>query len=120
MGGVSGGLRGATLEGRRGEILGIAGLIGSGRTELLRTLFGLEKAHAGKITVLGQELPLRATPESRMARGMGYLSEDRKAEGLALALSVADNITLTNLASCSRGGWMDMLYQQKQAQDRAD
>ncbi len=113
-------LRGATLQVRRGEILGIAGLIGSGRTELLRTLFGLEKAHAGKITVLGQELPLRATPESRMARGMGYLSEDRKAEGLALALSVADNITLTNFASCSRWGWIDLLEQQKQAQDRAD
>jgi ribose transport system ATP-binding protein len=110
------GLRDASLEVRRGEILGIAGLIGSGRSELLRTLFGLEEAGAGKITAREHKLPLRASPQSRMARGLGYLSEDRKGEGLALALSVADNITLTNFASCSRRGWIDLRQQQEQAQ----
>jgi ribose transport system ATP-binding protein len=114
------GLGSASLELRRGEILGIAGLIGSGRTELLRALFGLDKAGAGEITALGRPLSLRGSPRSRIDRGIGYLSEDRKGEGLALPLSVADNITLTNFASCSRRGWIDLAKQQKQARERAD
>jgi len=114
------GLRSAGFEVRQGEILGIAGLIGSGRTELLRALFGLDKAGTGEITAMGRPLPLRGSPRSRIARGIGYLSEDRKGEGLALPLSLADNITLTNLASCSRRGWIDLRKQQKQARERAD
>jgi ribose transport system ATP-binding protein len=114
------GLSSAGFEARRGEILGIAGLIGSGRTELLRSLFGLDKAGAGEITAMGRPLPLRGSPRSRIARGIGYLSEDRKGEGLALPLSLADNITLTNFASCSRRGWIDLGKQQRQAQERAD
>jgi ribose transport system ATP-binding protein len=113
-------LRKAGFQLRRGEILGIAGLIGSGRTELLRALFGLQKARTGDITLLGQRLPLRGDPESRISRGMGYLSEDRKREGLALSLSLADNITLTRFDSCSRWGWIDLGKQAKQAQDRAN
>jgi ribose transport system ATP-binding protein len=114
------GLRSASFEVRRGEILGIAGLIGSGRTELLRALFGLDNAGIGEITALGHELPLRGSPRERIARGLGYLSEDRKGEGLALPLSLADNITLTNFASCSRRGWIDLKKQQQQAQERAE
>src|SRR5205807_953234 len=100
----------------RGEILGIAGLIGSGRTELLRTLFGLQAAHSGSISVFNQPLPLRGNPYSRIARGLGYLSEDRKGEGLALALSVADNITLTNFTPCSQWGWIDLARQKQQSE----
>ncbi|HEY6272569.1 MAG TPA: sugar ABC transporter ATP-binding protein [Terriglobales bacterium] len=113
-------LRRASFEVRRGEILGIAGLIGSGRTELLRALFGLQNVRAGKISISGQPLSARAAPRSRIGRGVGYLSEDRKREGLALALSVADNITLTHFASCSRLGWIDLKKQYKQARDRAE
>jgi ribose transport system ATP-binding protein len=113
-------VRSASLQVRRGEILGVAGLIGSGRTELLRALFGLERARTGSITLFGRSLPLQGTPATRIARGMGYLSEDRKGEGLALALSVADNITLASLDSCSHWGWIDLSQQQKQAQERAD
>jgi len=113
-------VRNASLQVRRGEILGIAGLIGSGRTELLRTLSGLEKASAGNITALGRPLPLRGAPESRIRRGLGYLSEDRKGEGLALTMSVADNVSLTNFASCSRWGWIDLRQQQRQAWERAN
>jgi len=80
-------LRSATFELRRGEILGIAGLIGSGRTDLVRTLFGLQRATAGQIVTR------RGT--------FGYLSEDRKGEGLALSLSVADNVTLARLSACA-------------------
>lgn len=114
------GVRRIDLEVKRGEILGIAGLIGSGRTELLRTLFGLQKAHQGNTRAFGKPLPLQSTPTARIARGIGYLSEDRKGEGLALALSVADNITLTNFSSCSRCGWIDLPKQKKQAQQQAD
>jgi ribose transport system ATP-binding protein len=109
-------VREASLQLSRGEILGIAGLIGSGRTELVRALFGLEKAHAGTISVFGNSLALHGAPETRIARGVGYLSEDRKGEGLALSLSLADNITFTNFASCSRRGWIDLAKQREQAQ----
>jgi ribose transport system ATP-binding protein len=112
-------VREASLQLRRGEILGIAGLIGSGRTELVRALFGLEKARKGTISVFGKPLPPHEPPASRIALGVGYLSEDRKGEGLALSLSLADNITLTNFASCSRRGWIDLSKQQEQAQKSA-
>jgi ribose transport system ATP-binding protein len=114
------GVYNASVQVRRGEILGIAGLIGSGRTELLRALFGLQTTHGGNITVFGQPLLPQSTPEARIERGIGYLSEDRKGEGLALALSVADNITLTNFSPCSHWGWIDLTGQLKQAQKRAD
>src|SRR5262249_2790474 len=76
----------------RGEILGIFGLVGAGRTETLRTLFGLEPAIGGEVWIKGEERP-RATPRQRIAAGVGLLSEDRKQEGLALSQSIADNIT---------------------------
>jgi ribose transport system ATP-binding protein len=109
-------LQQASFELHRGEILGVAGLIGSGRTELLRALFGLQAADAGSISVFGQPLPLHGNPYSRIARHVGYLSEDRKSEGLALSLSVADNIALTNFASCSRWGWIDLARQKQQTE----
>ena len=87
----------------KGEILGIAGLVGSGRTEMLRTLFGLDEAESGRAVVLGAELAGGA-PWTRIARGLGLLSEDRQREGLALGLSVADNMTLSNLAPYRRLG----------------
>jgi ribose transport system ATP-binding protein len=87
---------------RRGEVFGIAGLIGAGRTRLLRTLFGLEPVRAGRIT-LGVYSGA-ATPTARWRQGMGMLSEDRKAEGLAGTLSIADNLTITNLSPFGRAG----------------
>jgi ribose transport system ATP-binding protein len=114
------GLRQASFDVRRGEILGIAGLIGSGRTELLRALFGLEKAVAGTIRIGGQILPLHGAPQTRIVKGIGYLSEDRSGEGLTRSLSVADNVTLTNFASCSRAGWIRLGEQFSQAQRAAD
>jgi len=85
----------------RGEILGIAGLVGSGRTRLLRTLFGLEAVKRGRIRIGRADFSAAGTPSGgprgRWRAGMGLLSEDRKSEGLALGLSVADNLTLTRL-----------------------
>jgi ribose transport system ATP-binding protein len=86
---------GASLVLRRGEILGIAGLLGAGRTRLLRTIFGLAPVTSGAITVGAFSGP--AVPHDRWRQGMGLLSEERAREGLALGLSVADNMTLTRL-----------------------
>lgn len=106
----------ASFELHRGEILGISGLMGSGRTALIRALFGLQPVSGGEIWIA--ELPAsfpRNTPRQRIQEGLGYLSEDRKEEGLALALSVADNITMTRYSTCSRAGWLNQELQRRQA-----
>jgi ribose transport system ATP-binding protein len=85
----------ATFTLRRGEILGVAGLVGSGRTRLLRTIFGLEAVRKGRVRVgVYSGAP---DPRERWRHGMGLLSEDRKNEGLGLGLSVDDNLTITKL-----------------------
>ncbi len=82
----------ATLNLRRGEVLGIAGLVGAGRTELMRAIFGLDPVKQGRIKVKQHIGP--ASPGRRWGQGVGMVSEDRKNEGLALNLSLADNITM--------------------------
>src|ERR1700730_5542137 len=85
----------ASLTLHRGEGLGIAGLVGAGRTELLRAIFGLDPIRSGQIKLKVYSGP--ASPLQQWARGMGMVSEDRKIEGLALSLSIADNLTLSSL-----------------------
>jgi ribose transport system ATP-binding protein len=87
--------RSASLQLRRGEVLGIAGLVGAGRTELLRSVFGLDAVRQGQIRLGVYTGP--ASPVRRWMQGAGFLSEDRKGEGLAVSLSVADNVTLSKL-----------------------
>jgi ribose transport system ATP-binding protein len=87
--------RAATLELRRGEVLGIAGLVGAGRTELLRTIFGLDPVTRGDVRVAAYSGI--AAPNQRWMQGVGMVSEDRKTEGLALSLSIGDNLTLSRL-----------------------
>jgi ribose transport system ATP-binding protein len=89
---------GVTFGLRRGEILGVAGIVGSGRTELLRAVYGLDPVRSGNVKV-GAFTGTRFTPGERIGQGLGFLSEDRKAEGLALEMSVADNVTLSRLGS---------------------
>lgn len=114
-------IKSASFEIRRGEILGVFGLMGSGRTEAVRALFGLDPAEGGTVRVRGRELPARgARPAARLAQGLGYLSEDRKGEGLALPLSVADNVTLTRLSACARRGLIDRGRQREKAQEWMD
>ncbi len=108
-------LKGASFELRRGEILGIAGLMGSGRTNVVRTIFGLDKTAGGSIKVKNQSRGV--TPADRLSQRVGYLSEDRKNEGLAIRLSIADNVTITRFKSCSRFGWLDLSRQRSVAQD---
>jgi ribose transport system ATP-binding protein len=110
-------LKSASFELRRGEILGIAGLMGSGRTPLLRAIFGLEPPESGTIKVNKRSLPGgRSTPAMRLIEGLGYLSEDRKGDGLTLNQSIADNVTVTKFGSCSRFGWLDLRAQRKQTE----
>jgi len=85
----------ATFTLHRGEIFGIAGLIGAGRTELLRAIFGLDPVRKGTVRLGFYSSP--SSPVQRWAQGMGMVSEDRKAEGVALGLDVADNLTMTRL-----------------------
>src|SRR5205823_12819266 len=98
-------LKKATLELKRGEIVGIAGLMGSGRTNVVRTIFGLDECAGGSIKVMSQSSTQSMTPATRLSQSVGYLSEDRKNEGLAITLSIADNVTMTRFGSCSRFGW---------------
>ncbi len=96
-----------SLEMRRGEIVGLAGLIGAGRTETLRTVFGLDATASG-----GVELEGRAAGPGRpwrmIARGFGLLSEDRQGEGLALSRSITDNVTLSRLGPYRRRGFLSL------------
>ena len=106
---------------RAGEIVGLFGLVGAGRTETLRAVFGLDRLAKGSVSVFSHEAT-RSTPAKRLANGVGLLSEDRKEEGLLLGRSIADNLTLTRLGPVTRlgivnssaqaaaaGKWMDRL-----------
>jgi ribose transport system ATP-binding protein len=91
---------------RRGEILGFAGLIGAGRTEVARAVFGADPVDAGQVSIEGRALAIRS-PIDAIRHGIAYLSEDRKAHGLAVKMTVAQNITLANTrAISSRHGFI--------------
>lgn len=81
---------------RKGEILGVAGLMGAGRTEIMRAIFGVDKHHGGTIKLNGQTVSLHK-PEDAIKAGIAFITEDRKSEGLLLDFSIASNITLPNL-----------------------
>ncbi|HEX6962872.1 MAG TPA: sugar ABC transporter ATP-binding protein, partial [Lacipirellula sp.] len=94
----------ASLEVRRGEVVGIAGIIGAGRTEFLRTLMGLDEIRGGEIRVAS--LACWQPPEIRWKQGMGFVSENRKEEGLALELSIAENVTMARLEGLGPRGFV--------------
>jgi ribose transport system ATP-binding protein len=106
-------LREASFDLRRGEIFGIAGLLGSGRTELVRALFALDEATAGSINGVSAK---HGSAADRVRQGVGYLSEDRKGEGLALPMSLADNLCATRPAYVAHGaGLLDLGRQAERA-----
>lgn len=91
---------------RAGEILGLAGLMGAGRTEIARAIFGLDQWDEGEVTI--KQSPLRArTPREAIDRGIGYVSEDRKGLGFIPRMSVKDNITLSSMNNHRKGGFID-------------
>ncbi|MCX7029516.1 MAG: sugar ABC transporter ATP-binding protein [Spirochaetes bacterium] len=86
-------VRDVSFELRKGEILGMAGLMGSGRTETARAIFGADEVQSGTIEIRGRRVSIRS-PQDAVANGIGYLSEDRKRYGLAVNLSVRDNLAM--------------------------
>jgi ribose transport system ATP-binding protein len=100
---------------RAGEIVGFAGLIGAGRTELARAVFAADPMDAGRIVLDGQELKL-GSPSEAIAAGIGYLTEDRKGDGLAMQLSVEHNITLARVPGS--GAWIDRKHEHEAAERR--
>ena len=89
-----------------GEILGLYGLVGAGRTELAKSIFAMTRADAGKLFVRGKEMRFKA-PRAAMAAGIAYVPEDRDEEGIILDMELRENITLPLLKACSRMGWLN-------------
>ena len=104
------------LEGRRvkdvsftahvGEVLGIGGLAGSGRSELLRILAGAQGSKAGTVTVAGQVIPRRSGVGRALASGVALVPEERRSQGVLLGSSIQDNVALANIPAVSRVGWV--------------
>jgi rhamnose transport system ATP-binding protein len=104
---------------RKGEILGIAGLVGSGRTQLAETIFGLTPAASGEILLRGERVAI-ATPEAAIRRGIGYVPEDRPRHGAILEMSVAANTSLASLKKVAHRGLIDARKERKLAEHFVD
>ena len=91
------------FEVRAGEVLGVAGLMGAGRTEIMQAIFGNLKKDSGKIYINGEEVTIK-NPRHAIKAGIGFVTEDRKTEGLLLEKSIAENIEIANLGKVSKGG----------------
>lgn len=102
----------ASLTLHRGEVLGISGLVGAGRTELARALQGLDAVRSGDVKISGA--PLASSIGGRIAQGIGMVSEDRKAEGLALDRTIAENLTLSHMSTFTRRGVVDVKKRARQ------
>jgi len=105
-----------SLSVRAGEILGLAGLVGAGRTELARTLFGLTPANSGQILLHGKPVKIDS-PSCAVSLGLAYVPEDRRRHGLILEMSVAANATLAVLREIAHGGWIDFSRQRRVADE---
>jgi ribose transport system ATP-binding protein len=102
-----------------GEILGISGLVGAGRTELIRAIAGVDHYDSGTVTVRGQPLP-KGKIQASIRAGIGHVPEDRKVQGLVLGASVNDNLGFATLADTARFGLADFAGQKRRAQAVAD
>jgi ribose transport system ATP-binding protein len=100
---TKGGLKDVNFSLHRGEILGISGLLGSGRSELARALFGVDPIASGQISIRGKQQKINS-PRAAINQRMGFLTEDRKTQGLVLTLDVKQNISLASLTNFSRLG----------------
>lgn len=101
---------------RKGEILGFAGLMGAGRTELARAIYGADEFDSGEVFINGKKVKIR-TPESAVKHGICYLSEDRKQYGLLLIKSVAENSVLASLDDYIKFGWINDAKAKKAAEE---
>lgn len=111
---TSEGLHAIDLHVRAGEIVGLAGLVGAGRTELARVLFGLSRADAGEVKFRGRAVRIDS-PQAAIALGIAYVPEDRRRHGVILGMSVAANASLARLPALSRGGMLDFAAERRLA-----
>jgi rhamnose transport system ATP-binding protein len=111
------GIHDVSLQVRRGEVLGLAGLVGSGRTELAETLFGLEPAgeHEGEILVNGASVRIES-PAQAVRLGIGYVPEDRRQHGVVLEMPIAANASLASLSTVSSHGLIDRAAERRSAE----
>ena len=100
------GFRDVSFSVRAGEVLGLAGLVGAGRSEIAQAIFGLDPHVTGRIFVQGQQVAI-SNPEQAMRHGIGLVPEDRKRQGLVLSMSAGHNTTLATLAWLSRLGFIN-------------
>jgi ribose transport system ATP-binding protein len=96
----------ANFQLRQGEVLGLAGLVGAGRTELARLIFGADKRKSGEVYLDGKRLQINQ-PKDAIRAGIGYVPEDRKLQGVFLQMSSGENITMNILGQCATGGVLD-------------
>jgi len=109
-------LKGVSFDLERGEILGLAGLVGAGRTELVRTIFGADPRVGGDILIDGQPVRINS-PRDAIRLGIGLVPEDRKGQGLILNLAVRHNLTLANLAAFSRFGFVRLREEARRVEE---
>jgi len=102
-----------------GEVLGISGLVGSGRTELVKAIFGADPIDSGKVFIYGKEVQI-TSPQSAIAAGMGLLPEDRKYEGLVLKLSVKQNVSMASLGKLLKRGMLQLNIEKSKVLDFID
>lgn len=99
-------VEGISFQLHKGEILGVAGLVGSGRTEMVRALYGLDKLKSGSVEIGGRPIRLRS-PADAVKHGMFLAPEDRKGEALFLIRSIRENVTLSNFGRMAKGGFIN-------------
>jgi rhamnose transport system ATP-binding protein len=105
-----------SFEVRAGEIVALAGLVGAGRSEVARSIFGIDRYDAGSVTVNGRPLR-RASPTGAMAAGVGLVPEDRRQQGLVMEMSIARNIALASLGRLQRLGFIRSASERRFAAD---
>jgi ribose transport system ATP-binding protein len=114
-------VRDVSFEVREGEILGVSGLIGAGRTELMRLIYGADRADRGSVSVGRPPVPVPiGSPADAVRHGIALITEDRKGEGLLLPHSIAANVSLGNVGSVARWGFVDARREQALARTQMD
>ena len=116
LGCTASGVNRVTLDVRAGEVVGLAGLVGAGRTELARVLFGLTPADSGEIRLNGQPITVRS-PQEAVAHGLAYVPEDRRHHGVILEMSIAENMTMAIHRRLFPGAWLKLKAERSLALD---
>jgi rhamnose transport system ATP-binding protein len=116
LGCTAGGVKNVSLDVHAGEVVGLAGLVGAGRTELARVLFGLTPADSGEIFLNGERIQISSTPEA-VAHGIAYVPEDRRRHGVILEMPIAQNMTLAIHRKLFPGAWLRFGAERALAQD---